>query len=287
MEYGDFKFLRFERDGGLPLITGGRDRVLAGLAVSDVPGGDAATPTLVFLHSMTFSRRTWNGTCAILGGRHRCLTIDLPGHGDSPRTTRFRTIPDIAEQVAALLRGDEIERIFVIGNSMGGSVGVALAHQHPELVAGVGLVGAAVWDGEPERRAWLQARAGALFDPTGGVREPGPEIVEQLFGAPDEHRYRQILEDHRASAEALETCLWALYAYDVAHGLAGLRVPVLSVFGSRDPYREASAPVIRKYAALLDEVVVPDGSHVLPVDKPVELASAVDGWVDAIGRRHR
>jgi pimeloyl-ACP methyl ester carboxylesterase len=61
-------------------------------------------------------------------------------------------------------------------------------------------------------------------------------------------------------------------------------MPVLSVFGSRDPYRELSTPVIRKYAARLDELVVPDGSHLLPVDKPAELAAAIDGWVTGIGR---
>lgn len=264
------------------MMACGRDRMLAGLAVTDVPGTNTTAPTLVFLHSMTFSRRTWTGACAILGGRYRCLAVDLPGHGDSPRTTPFRTIPDIAEEIAEVLLGEDLQRVVVVGNSMGASVGVALAHQHPDLVAGVGLVGAAVWDGEPERRAWLQARAGAFFDAGGGVREPGPEIVEQLFGSPDEQRYRQILEDHRASADVLETCLWALYSYDVARGLASLGVPVLSVFGSRDPYREASTAVIRKYIAPLEEVVVPGGSHVLPMDKPVELAAAIDDWAHAI-----
>jgi pimeloyl-ACP methyl ester carboxylesterase len=265
-------------------MAGARDRMLAGLAVTDHPGRDDRAPALVFLHSMTFSRRTWSGVCGLLGGRYRCLAVDLPGHGDSPRASRYRTVPDIAEQVAELLDQDDVGRVVVVGNSMGGTVGVSLAEQRPDLVAGVGLVGAAVWDGEPERRGWLHTRAAAFFAPDGGVREPGPELVEQLFGAPDQQRYLMLLEDHRASADALETCLWALYAYDVAHGLAGLRMPLLSVFGSRDPYRELSTPVIRKYAARLDELVVPDGSHLLPVDKPAELAAAIDGWVTGIGR---
>lgn len=40
-------------------------------------------PAIVLLHGLTFSRRTWDPITALLTDRHRVVTVDLPGHGDS------------------------------------------------------------------------------------------------------------------------------------------------------------------------------------------------------------
>jgi pimeloyl-ACP methyl ester carboxylesterase len=255
------------------------DRILSGLATTEYRCNDPAAPVLVLLHSMTFSKATWAEACRTLAERFRCLAIDLPGHGDSVSVDRFTTIPDMANSIAGLIEGEAIESAVIVGNSMGGTVGVALANQHPALVSDLVLVGAAVWETEPDRRAWLKSRAG-FFDSDGSIVEPGPEIVAELFGTFDEDRYRLMLSDRRSAADSLESSLWALYSYDISLGLAGVRQPVLAVFGSNDPYRVSSTAVIRNHVARLNEVTIDGGSHVLPIDKPVELAAAIAHWLD-------
>ena len=39
---------------------------------------------VVFLHGLTFDRRSWGATITRLGAGVRSIAIDLPGHGDSP-----------------------------------------------------------------------------------------------------------------------------------------------------------------------------------------------------------
>jgi pimeloyl-ACP methyl ester carboxylesterase len=259
-------------------MTTEADRIVSGLALTEYYAHNPAAAVLILLHSMTFSRGTWTDAGRILGRRFRCLAIDLPGHGESARADRFMTIPDMADSVAELMHGEGVESAVIVGNSMGAAIGIALANQHPALVSDLVLVGAAVWEAEPDRRAWLKSRAW-LFDSRGCATTPGPEIVEQLFGAYDEHRYRQVLQDHRKAADAMETSIWALYSYDITQGLAGVRQRVLAVFGSNDPYLDSSTAAIRKHTARLDEATIAGGSHVLPVDKPVELAAIVTDWL--------
>lgn len=265
-------------------MTAEFDRVVSGLALTEYSNEDASAPTLVLLHSMTFSRRTWVDAARLLAERFRCVAIDLPGHGGSTRTDRFVTVPAMADAVAAVLRSEGIDQAAIVGNSMGATVGVAMANQHPDLVSDLVLVGAAAWESEVARRTWLQSRAGSLFDSEGRTSRPGPEIVEQLFGTFDDDRYRLILADHHDAADAIETSMWALYSYDVARGLSDLQQRVLAVYGSEDPYLSTSSAVIRKHTERLDEAVIEGGSHVLPVDKPVELAARVTDWLTDLGR---
>jgi pimeloyl-ACP methyl ester carboxylesterase len=51
------------------------------------------------------------------------------------------------------------------------------------------------------------------------------------------------------------------------------------VFGERDPYRDVTLPVLRRHLRALDEVIIPEGSHLLPVDRGPELAAHIRSWL--------
>jgi pimeloyl-ACP methyl ester carboxylesterase len=255
------------------------DRTVGGIAVTDYPSGADAGPALVFLHSLGLSRRTWRGPCQLLGERFRCLAVDVPGHGDSPRPRHFHTIPDLARAVLELARAQSIERCVVVGNSMGGSVAVAMALAAPEIVQSLILVGAAVWDCEPDRRAWLHSRSELFFHSDGSMKELGEEFTVSVFGSYDAERHRLMIEDQRAAADSIESAIWALYSYDIAAALGAVSQPVLAVYGGNDPYRAISLPVIRAHARQLTEYTVDGGSHLLPVDEPAALADRIRSWV--------
>src|SRR4051795_7654466 len=86
------------------------------LAHDDEGGG---TP-VVFLHGLTFDRRTWRPIVDRLGGSVRSIAIDLPAHGES------RGVPvsleEIAAQVHELLGSLAVERPIVVGHSMSGGL---------------------------------------------------------------------------------------------------------------------------------------------------------------------
>ena len=97
----------------------------AGLAY-DIEG--TGTP-IVFLHGLTFDRRTWRPIIDRLEGSVTSIAIDLPAHGDSGgEPTPLETV---AERVHRLLRSLGLEHPVVVGHSMAAAVAGLYVSAHP------------------------------------------------------------------------------------------------------------------------------------------------------------
>ena len=88
----------------------------------------AGTP-VVFLHGLTFDRRSWRPIIDRLGDSVRSIAIDLPAHGES------RGAPPTVEQVPArlheLLAALAAERPIMVGHSMSGGLAAMYASAYP------------------------------------------------------------------------------------------------------------------------------------------------------------
>lgn len=103
-----------------------RTGVANGLAYTEYRGSDAAQ-TAVLLPSMGISRRSWHDTAEVLCERMRVISIDPPGHGDSPVRSFFLTISDQADLIAGFLEELGTAEVVAIGNSMGAAIALDLA----------------------------------------------------------------------------------------------------------------------------------------------------------------
>ncbi len=94
---------------------------MADLAYNDCGSGSP----VVFLHGITASKTMWNPIVSLMEGAHRCISIDLPGHGDSPDGPY-----DAIGQAAAVRSVVEelmLENPLVIGHSLGGMTATVYA----------------------------------------------------------------------------------------------------------------------------------------------------------------
>ncbi|AWL12129.1 Esterase [Saliniradius amylolyticus] len=90
-------------------------------------------PTLVLLHGLFGSLENLNSIKRALEDSFDVLSLDLPDHGDSPRSERF-SYAHYVQQVIELLDSLNIRQCSVLGHSMGGKVAMQLALHHPERV---------------------------------------------------------------------------------------------------------------------------------------------------------
>ncbi|MGH1364822.1 MAG: 2-succinyl-6-hydroxy-2,4-cyclohexadiene-1-carboxylate synthase [Calditrichia bacterium] len=102
--------------------------------------GDLSGPVVLFLHGFMGCGEDWRSICKELQPRHGCLTIDLPGHGDS--AIWDGNCWDIESTAAAcidVLDSHSIEKCVLTGYSMGGRVALYLAIKFPDRFAGIVL----------------------------------------------------------------------------------------------------------------------------------------------------
>jgi len=97
--------------------------------------------TLLLVHGMAGSSATWRAVFPQLAQRYRVLAPDLPGHGDSAKPRGDYSLGAFAAWLRDLLNELGIERVTVIGQSLGGGVAMQFSYQHPELCDRLVLIG--------------------------------------------------------------------------------------------------------------------------------------------------
>src|SRR5512139_2863995 len=89
--------------------------------------------TILLIHGMAGSSRTWLDVMPALARNHRVLAPDLLGHGESAKPMGDYSLGAHASGLRDLMSRLSIERATIVGQSLGGGIALQLAYQHPEL----------------------------------------------------------------------------------------------------------------------------------------------------------
>src|SRR5918995_198084 len=109
--------------------------VVNGVRLSYELAGDGSVP-LVLVHGSWVSRHSWETVVPSLARDFRVLTYDRRGHSGSERLTTQGSVHEDVADLAALLEHLQMGPAFVVGNSLGGSIALRFAAQHPRHVRG-------------------------------------------------------------------------------------------------------------------------------------------------------
>ena len=107
-------------------------------------------PPLLMVHGIGARHKTWQGLVDKLKSDFRCISFDLRGHGESPVPPAPYTLDDLVDDVEALRAKLGIDRMHIIGHSLGGMIGPAYARAHPERVMSLGLLSTAAGRSEDD-----------------------------------------------------------------------------------------------------------------------------------------
>lgn len=104
-------------------------------------GSEDGVP-VIFIHGNASSSRFFEETLAALPDRYRGLAPDLRGFGDSETKLldATRGLADFSDDLHALMEELGLEKIHLLGWSVGGTVALRYAMDHPEDVASLFLV---------------------------------------------------------------------------------------------------------------------------------------------------
>lgn len=179
-----------------------------------------------------------------LRGTHTTYLADLPGTGRSPATTGMRHLADVVPVIERTLDDRGIDRLDVIGHSLGGMVGIEFALARPRRVRSLTLLDSGYWR-VPRMPFAMMGPLGALVP---AVNLAHHVVGDRIFwGKPaNAHQPGATFDHEQDLAEitaAAGSFLMAAYRARPAERLRQVTVPCLLVYGRRGigVEREAAA----------------------------------------------
>ena len=224
---------------------------------------------VVLLHPFPFGRRIWTGLADVLAARHRVISVDARGFGESPLGEKSYAVDDLADDLAALLAELGVAPAAVLGMSMGGYTALAFALRHPARLAALVLADTRAAADSAETR---KARDGAIgrIKATGS----GPYLDGSLARLLSPSAPPTLVAFLRAQAETRADSLIAgIEALrdrpDRTGQLAAIRVPTLAIRGSDDQVTPAED--MQQMAGAIAGatfVTIPGAGHLSHIEAP-------------------
>lgn len=249
------------------------------LAYDDIRPGPGEGRAIVLVHGFATNRQeNWRrlGWYAAFERKgYRCIALDLRGHGESqkPHDPAAYRGAEMAADIVRLIDQLNIERVDMMGYSMGAHLCLAAALAHPGRVGNLilGGVGARLLPGAAPRAAGSMTMAQAMrADDASAIADPTLRGFRQFADNQG--------EDRLALAACSEGRSYALSNDD----LALVRMPTVVIAGARDEI--AGDPVVLADAIPGAKcVVLPACDHFSAIPHALFKAAVFDfleGWLD-------
>jgi non-heme chloroperoxidase len=240
--------------------------------------GDPSGEPILFLHGFTDSWFSYSEVVKYLNPRHRLFLLDQRGHGNSSQGERYQ-MSDLAQDVVAFIRTMGLQRVTLVGHSMGSFVAAHVAVMASEAIVRLVLLGSAV-------NAFTD-ELGAFSDLINTLEDPISETFAREFQVstlyqpiPDEFLDCAVAMSMKVAASTWRMALAGqihpeqLPSYDQIH------VPTLIIWGDHDaiwPYTEQEKLLARIPHAELK--VYPETGHALHWERPEQFARDLEVFI--------
>lgn len=257
--------------------------------------GPSARIPVVCLHGLARNARDFTQLAERLAKQRRVIALDFRGRGQSQwdETATNYQAPTYVGDVVALLTHVGLERVIIVGTSLGGIVGAGLTHVNPSLLAGLVLndIGPVI-DQAGLDRIGGYVGAGAVWktwDEAAAVLKTVNQVVYPDFTDQDWRTYAQ-----NTCREQEDGTIAQDYDPAIAQGFAGESAANVELWELFDGIKDVPALVLRgelsdllsaqTVAAMverlpkLEAVTIPNRGHVPTLNEP-ESVTAIEAFI--------
>ncbi len=195
----------------------------------------AGTPAFVFIHGWTCDRSFFAAQAEHFARRHRVVSIDLRGHGESDKPEGPYPIAAYADDIAHLIGALGLGKVVAVGHSMGGITALQLGAEHPDKVAAIVMVDPAPFVFPPELKAGVDQMVAAIER---GDQEPRRQFIASALFLPtsDKKLVDRVLKVMMAApAHVAAAAMKGILAFDAPAVAKRCAVPALHLAAAASP----------------------------------------------------
>ncbi|MGI8549274.1 MAG: alpha/beta fold hydrolase [Dehalococcoidia bacterium] len=260
-----------------------------GLRLHYLDWGNETAPPMLLLHGFTGHAHFWDHFAAAMRDQFHVVALDQRGHGESDWAPEY-TMDSAVADIQAVVEELRLQKMILIGLSMGGSRAIHYTPVHPEEVERLVIVdigpqvptaastriaaGAQARDEfDSEEDAYQQARAAnAVADET-LLRHRIHHNLKPLPNGKLTWKWDKALRDpSRPRPRPAPEEGWA--------AVQAIACPTLLIRGAEsDVLAEETAERMAREIKNCTLVTIPGSGHPVPMDRPREFEAAVRSWL--------
>lgn len=224
--------------------------------------GDLA---LVFIHCWACDRNLWENQVPEFSKKHRVVTVDLPGHGQSGQERKSWSIESYGDDVKTVVTKLDLKRVVLVGSSMGAPIALEAMRRMPERVAAIVPVDSLLNVNEKVPPEQLDA---VIKQMQADYKGTTTTLMNQFFFSPRTPaavKERVLREATSRPPELAVAILKAIFAYDAIPALRETKVPIHAINGDHNP---TNLEANRKYAPQFDAAIIKDTGHYPMLENP-------------------
>ena len=232
-------------------------------------------PVMAFVHPNPMDQSCWIFQMAQMSTWYRCIAIDLPGYGKSPKARAGLTMQDIAQACwQAIDDAYPGERAILVGCSIGSSMLIWMHNQRPQQTAALIMCGT----GYNPKKEFIPPRIEAYKEHGIGYRwgYTFEDFSPAFRATPMAHFFADLFADRNVFGD-VDTIITQFEAYrqpEPEGHHAKVACPAIIITGSEDnTHRTAFA--LQKRIAGCELKIVYGAGHACQIEQPSEVCPAV------------
>lgn len=236
---------------------------------------------VVLLHEFPLNSRMWEPQVAALRDRCRLIAPDFAGFGLTPARNEDLSLAAHARDVLNTINVLQIERVTVVGLSLGSHIALHLAEELGAGLQGLLLSGASLAPDSPQVANWRHELAAEIE--LNGVEVAADEFLPKLLGTTTQQKNPALLDQLRLlvrenTPAGLAGMLRAFARRaDPLPFLQRIRCPVLCIGGEEDLLTplEAMHSVADQIPGALRKPI-PEAGHLTNIEAPEQFNDAIN-----------
>lgn len=226
---------------------------------------------LVFVHGWSCDRSYWENQIDEFSEEYKVVTLDLAGHGDSGIDRKDYTLELFGLDVCTVVDKLNLEKVILIGHSMGGGVILNAYAYMPEKV--VGLIGVDTFRGLGEKNK--QEDIEVFLKPfKENFKVRTAEFVKSMFIKDSDSTIVEkiVVDMANAPMEVAISSMENAFSFDETELLKNINVPVISI---NSDFRFTNSEANKKLLKSFELKTLNNCGHFLMIEKPNEFNSVL------------
>lgn len=230
---------------------------------------------LLFVHDAGGNAHMWHGQLEHFEGKHSAVAFDLPAHGRSGATEGLQTVAEMAALTRSLVGVLPLRPFVLVGQGLGGAIGLELALADSSLLRGLVLVSTAAKLEIPQATldTWRDVMRGRKGQPF--TKEPFSPKTD--FNVMREVWMEQVQTDPRVRYTDLVAC----NEVDFSSRLQAIRTPTLVIAPHDDQL--VSVEEMKKVQdgiAGCEVAAIDEAGRAVAQERPDAFNAAIGAWLE-------